>query len=826
MKKILLLIFTVFSVSLFAQMPKSNLPKAGTVSGKVIDKTTKEPLPYVNIIIKDAANKILTGGITNDNGTFSIKNIPEGKNTIEIQFIGYKTISKQVTINNKNRKINLGTISLIEDSTTLDEVEIRAETSTVVQKVDRKVINVGKDLTSAGTTASELLNNVQSVSVDSQTGGISLRGNSNVRVLVDGKPTNMSAAQLLKQIPSSSIKSIELITNPSAKYNPEGMSGIINIILNKNANMGFNGSVDLGVTTDYFTRFNGSTNMNYKTGKVNFFGNYGYNTGNNLNYGQIERPENNNVQQFRGNNANTSHLAKIGADIYINDKNTLSFYTTQNWFDAHSLSVPKIYENNVLTSHAPNDQKVDGSSSAYNVNYKIDFAKEGHNLEFESTYSYSDSPEKSISKDLVNSSTKLLNYFNTIKNEGENTLINLDYTNPISEKGKLEVGLEYRVNNTKNINTTDQEENTYLTDVNGVIITDVNGNPQITGTERIGNSSFNYDRKIYSGYINYGHNFGKVTMQLGARLEQYKIDGNFNLENEPSATVTDDIFSVYPSAFFTYNPSEKNQFQLSYSRRVDRPGIGQVNPIRQWSTPLITSIGNENLAPQFTNSLEINYTRKIKGGSLSFGTFYREINDAISRVTYKDPTDPNEVRQILSFANFDDTSSYGLEFSANYKVNNWWRLNSSMDFYSQKQFGTADLNNPNSARIEVQNETFNARISNNFKATKNLRFQLFAMYRGPGEDIQWKTKEMWMINTGASLTVLKGKGTINFRVNDIFNGMKFGFDSTRPYKQSGQFNWESQTTYLGFNYRFGGGKNKAKARRQRDNNEKQGGGMF
>ncbi|CAM1353304.1 TonB-dependent receptor domain-containing protein [Tenacibaculum insulae] len=827
MKKLLLIFLTVFSVNLFAQMPKSSLPKPGVVTGKIIDKTTKEPLPYVNIIIKDAANKILTGGITNDDGNFSIKNIPEGKSILEIQFIGYKTVSKPITVGNKNRKLNLGTILLAEDSTTLDEVEIRAETSTVTQKVDRKVINVGKDLTAAGTTASELLNNVQSVSVDSQTGGISLRGNDNVRVLVDGKPTNVSAAQLLKQIPSSSIKSIELITNPSAKYNPEGMSGIINIILNKNANLGFNGSVDMGVTTDHFTRFNGSTNMNYKTGKVNFFGNYGYNTGDNLNHGSIERPSNNSLQKFRGNNANTSNLVKIGADIYVNDKNTLSFYTTQNWFSANSLSRAKVFENNVLSSDAPNNQNVDGTSSNYNVNYKIDFEKEGHNLEFESTYSYSDNPENSTNKDLVNTSSKLLNYFNNIENDSENTLINLDYTNPISEKGKLEIGLEYRVNNTKNNNLTNQEENTYLTDVNGDVILDVNGDPQITGTERIGNSSFNYDRKIYSGYVNYGHQFGKVTMQLGARLEQYKIDGTFNLENETPAKVSDDIFSIYPSAFFTFNPSDKNQFQLSYSRRVDRPGIGQVNPIRQWSTPLITSIGNENLDPQFTNSLEFNYTRKIKGGSLSFGTFYRKISDAISRVTYKDPTDPNEVRQILSFANFDDTDSYGLEFSANYKVNNWWRLNSSMDFYSQKQFGTADLSNPNSARIEVQNETFNARISNNFRATKNLKFQLFAMYRGPREDIQWNVKEMWMINTGASLSVLKGKGTVSLRVNDIFKGMKFGFDATRPYAQKGQFNWESQTTYIGFNYRFGGGKNRAKARRQRDNNEKQGGGgMF
>ncbi len=175
---------------------------------------------------------------------------------------------------------------------------MRAETSTVVQKVDRKVINVGKDLTSAGTTASELLNNVQSVSVDSQTGQISLRGNSNVRVLVDGRPTNVPAAQLLKQIPSTSIKSVELITNPSAKYSPEGLSGIINIILNKNANLGFNGSVDSGVTAGHYVRYNGSTNLNYKTGKVNFFLNYGFNGGDQYNFGFVNRPGFNN-QDFR-----------------------------------------------------------------------------------------------------------------------------------------------------------------------------------------------------------------------------------------------------------------------------------------------------------------------------------------------------------------------------------------------------------------------------------------------------------------------------------------------------------------------------------------------
>ena len=257
---------------------------------------------------------------------FEIKEIPLGKSNLEVQYIGFKTFSKEINITNDNREINLGTILLNEDSATLDEVVIRAETSTVVQKVDRKVINVGKDLTASGTTASELLNNVQSVSVDSQTGVVSLRGNENVRILVDGKPTNISAAQLLKQIPSTSIKSIELITNPSAKYNPEGMSGIINIILNKNANMGFNGSLDTGVTGGHYVRYNTSTNMNYKTGKVNFFGNYGFNGGDNYNFGFVNRADANRLQNFIFKNNNQSHLVKVGADIYL-DKKKLCLFT-------------------------------------------------------------------------------------------------------------------------------------------------------------------------------------------------------------------------------------------------------------------------------------------------------------------------------------------------------------------------------------------------------------------------------------------------------------------------------------------------------------------
>lgn len=800
MKKIILLFILAFSVSTYAQMDKSKIAKPGIVSGKVIDQKSKEPLPYVNIVIKDSAKKIITGGITELDGKFRVKDIPEGISIIEIQFIGYKTFSRQINVTSRNRRINLGTVPLSEDSTTLDEVVVRAETSTVVQKVDRKVINVGKDLTSAGATASELLNNVQSVSVDSQSGNISLRGNENVRVLVDGKPTNIPASQLLKQIPSSSIKSVELITNPSAKYNPEGMSGIINIVLNKNANMGFNGSLNTGVEAGHYVRYNASTNMNYKTGKVNFFGNYGYNTGERYNFGYVNRAGVNN-QDFIFVNDNTSNLLKLGADVYLDKRNTLSFYTTLNWFDSNASGRAVITDGvGTVINHSPNLQNSESTNQTYNINYKHDFEKKGHNIEFEATFSKNDSPQRLDNSDLIDPNNGSLNYYNNINNNRKNTLVNLDYTNPISKNGKLELGLEYRVNETDNINVTNQVG--------------------------FNNSSFTYNRDIYSAYANYGHKFGKVTMQLGARLEQYEIKGVFNQVGQPTATVTDEIFTIYPSAFFTYNPSEKNQWQFSYSRRVDRPGIQQVNPIREWSTPLITSVGNPDLVPQFTNSLEINYTRRIKGGSLTFGTFYRNINDVINRATYKDPSDPSNVRQILTHANFEDTSAYGLELSSNYRVAKWWRANASMDFYSQKQFGTNDISNPSAPKREVTAEVFNARISNSFTVSNRLRLQLFAMYRGPVKDIQWNVEPMKMVNLGANLSVFKRKGNLTFRVNDIFNTMRFKFNSSTPFVQNGRFKWESRTAYIGFNYRFGGGKNRAKSRRQRDNNEKQGGGGF
>jgi outer membrane receptor protein involved in Fe transport len=775
------------------------LESPGSVTGKVVDKTTNEPLPYVNVIVKEA-NKFITGGITSDKGIFYIKNLDLKNYTVEIQFMGYKTVTRSITLSADNKNADLKTLAIEEDAIQLKGVDIISEKSTIEQKIDRKIINVGKDLISTGATAGEIMNNIPSVSVDPQTNSISLRGNSNVRVLIDGKPSNIDASQLLQQIPSSSIKQIELITNPSAKYNPEGMSGIINIVLNKNSKIGFNGSINNGVTFGKTPKLNSSFDLNYRSGKFNFYGNYGLNTGKQANNGFIKSEELNreNTQIFTFNNNNTSHLAKVGFDFNINDNNTLSFYTNQSFFKGNGKASTDVdYTNNSTNTDLLQlfENKNDDRSQTYNFDYKIKFKKEGSSLELEMNYNKNDGPENAIYTN-YNRDTGAINstFTNDVETIGENTIINLDYVNPLTETIKLELGLEHRNETT---------DNSLLRD----------SNP---------NSNFSYDRKISSAYATLGKQWKKWSFQAGARLEQYNIEAQFKEVSKADGTFKDDLLNVYPSTFLTYNPSDKNSFNLSFSRRVDRPSIGQVNPIREWSTATLDSQGNPDLIPQFTNSYEINYTRKTKIGSITSGIFYRRIEDEITRVIFTNPENPS--KQILSFDNFNDNEAYGIEVSGNLDFRKWWSANVSVDAYQKKVKGTIESSPGIYEFVEVNANTFNARINNTFKATKDLRFQLFGMYRGRDLSLQFNREAMWKMDVGTSYNVLKGSGTISARFSDIFNSMHFAFEGDRPYKSNGQFNWESQSVYLGFNYRFGSGKNKAIQRKQRDKNETQGGG--
>ncbi|WP_412464472.1 TonB-dependent receptor domain-containing protein [Flavobacterium mekongense] len=809
----LLLLLLVSNCTILIAQTNGN---PGVINGKVIDKNTKQPIPYVNISVMEDA-KLITGGITQENGNFTIKGLALKKYTIEVQFIGYKKLTQEVALSENNKTVNLNTIVLEEEAVQLAGVEIVKERSTIEQKIDRKVVNVGKDLIASGNTASEILNNVPTVSVDPQTKELSLRGNSNVRVLIDGKPSNIDAAQLLQQIPSSSIKQIELITNPSAKYNPEGMSGIINIILHKNSQEGFNGSINSGVTFGITPKTNSALNLNYKVGKVNFYTNYGLNHGKNANEGYINsyRPLFENKQEFGGDNLNTSHLVKLGMDYYIDEKNTISFYTNQNLVNGSGDGYTNINYSSLLLrdSEQLSDSETDNYTQTYDLAYKHDFDKKGETLDFQANFSNTDSPENSdyIFNQVNPNSTRVTT--NDIERDTDYLQINLDYVNPLSETVKLEVGAETRIQKiTNNFDETISEPS--------------------ESYNRVGNSNFVFTRNIHSFYTNIGKQWKKWSVQAGVRLEQYEIDGDFEnvvSSTTPSenindqSTIEDDIFAIYPSLFFNYKASDKDSFNFNFSRRVDRPSIGQISPIREWTTPLVESRGNPALEPQFTNSFEVNYTRTTKIGSVTAGVFYRQINDEIGRVIYKNPDNVNQ--DIISYDNFDDNNTVGTEISANLKLATWWSVNASSDAYFRTVKGTVqNANTQEQERAEADVVAFNIRMNHNFVATKKLRFNLFAMYRGRDLGLQFEREPMYRMDIGSTYTILKGKGSITARFNDVFETMNFAFDGNIPYRQTGAFYWESQTFYVGFNYMFGGGKNSAMQRKQRDQNETQGSG--
>ncbi len=814
MKRVILLfaLFLCSAHSTILAATNDNEPPIGSISGIVIDNDLKQPVAYAAIVIKsEDGTQTITGGITADDGTFEIKKLPEGTFVLEVQFIGYKTHTQKLIITKRNRKVNVGTITLTEETAKLDEVEVVAERTTIEQRVDRKVINVGKDLTTAGATASDIMNNIPSVNVDSQTGDISMRGNSNVRVMVDGKLSNVPVAQLLRQIPSTSIKSIELITNPSAKYNPEGMSGIINIVLHKNANIGFNGSITTGLTKGIEAKFNSSIDLNYRNGKFNFYGNYGNNIGKYVNNGTILRLDENSLQKFDFFNNNKSHLYKAGVDFYLNDKNTISVFTNQNIFDGKGEGITGVTYNNNLARNLTqffNDVS-DNTSQQYNFNYKLDFKKEGHNIELEVDHNTFESGQDANFRST--GATLFPDYMDFVDTDRTQTIANLDYVNPLDSISKIEVGLESR---------------NFETDVD-YSSTGLSPSPN-GGLVQTPSRDFVYNMDIYSAYATFSQNRQKWSYQIGVRIEDVEVKADTNTVR----AFTDKYTQFYPSAFLTYNPSEKNQWQVSYSKRVDRPGLGQVNPIREWATPLISSFGNPSLEPQFTNSYEMNYTRRIKNGSITAGIFYRSISDEINRAVYVDRLDFNKL--ILTFDNFDNTSAYGFELSTNYKPLKWWSINGSFDYYSQTQRGITESLNPDISNptedditienVEVDNNAWNLRMNNSFTVNKKLTLQAFGFYRGQNRTLQFEIRPMYFVNLGARYSFAQGKGTLSFNYNDIFNTMRFAFDGQRPYLQEGGFNWESNNVYVGLNYRFGGGKYRAKQRKRRDSNTKQSSG--
>lgn len=798
-KYLTLSLLLTLSVNSWAQQPAAG---NGTVKGKVTEKSTKNAVGFASVAIL-ANGQIISGDLTDEDGVFTIANLPNTQVEVSVEYIGFKTYKNTIDLSTE-KTIDLGTISLETDEEVLSEVVIQAERSTMEQLVDRKVIKVGKDLSTAGASASEIMNNIPSVNMD-QDGNISMRGNQNVRILIDGKPTQLDPKTLLKQIPSNSIDKIELITNPSAKYNPEGMSGMINIVLKKNMQNGFNGSYNGNITFARVPKFNQGIDLNYRQGKINFFGNYGYTDHKAYNWGVMEQLDDNSLQKFDIVNDNKTHTFKVGFDFFANQKNTFSFYTNQTFSDGIGTVGNTILYPNNNPLYQTDQYSGANKTQIYNAAYKKAFAKPNQTLDFEVNYNKTNDDQSGYFGIAGNSPT---NYNDNSNNTVEAVQANLDYVHPFNDKSTLELGAEYRTTTIFNYYNT---------------------------TNAIANKTdFSYDVDIASAYATFGSKFTKWSYQLGARLEKYEVNADYTIANTKDG-FKDDYLTIYPSAFVSYTPTQTDFLQLSASRRVDRPNAWQTRPIRDYSTPRVVQVGNPELRPQFTNSIEFNYT-KVLGvkGSITLGTYYRMIDDPIERTFYLDTSTPEaiaEKKMVMSYGNFDESTAYGAELSSNYKITKWWDVQPSVEYYFRNQRGVVTVLNPVTGegeleQREIDNGVFNSRLNNNFKITNQLRASLFGFYRGKANSVTGQMNPMYKMDLGVRYNFWNNAANISLRFNDVFNTMKASFEGDSPYRQTGEFTWESQSLYVGFQYMFGTGKNKAVQRKQRDNNEVQKSGGF
>lgn len=769
-----------------------NLQDKGKISGKVIDSELKIPVEYATIVLYRAADSGMVNGMaTNAKGEFSFA-VPEyGKYNLKIEFIGYKTRHFQdIEISAKNSGVNIGTVSLEPSLKNVGQVEVQGERGQMQLALDKKVFNVEKDLSSTGGSATQVLQNVPSVTVDMD-GVVSLRGSSNVRILVDGKPssiTGSSRAAILEQIPASSIESIEVITNPSAKYDAEGMSGIINIVLKKQKKSGLNGLFSLNAGTR--NKYTGSANLNYGTGKFNFFGGYDARYDESGMNGEFNRfgLENGDTiytlkQTTTGLFTGLSHNIRLGADFSINSNNALTVSGSYRKGDRNNNSEILYRQFDSLDNPASvfrRFNETDDSDQAfdYNLNYKRSFEKKGQSLSADVIYSESDENSEGDNTqriynldDTPSSDTPVLQKTLT-KNAQKNLSAQADYVHPFNEKSKLETGWKSSLREAD-------------ADLQFLTYSDSAGDYE--DAEGLSNH-FIYKEQIHAGYASYSNGFGKFSYQAGIRVEHTETDPRLINTNEHYPTA---YTSFFPSVFLARDLPKNNRLQVSYSRRINRPSFHMLNPFSDYSDPLNIRVGNPFLRPEMIDAYEIGHMKYWDKASFNSTVYYRVVNDVFRRVIRVD----DENVSTLRFENLDKAQMYGVEGVFNSPLLSWWRINTSVNVFHIFTEG-GDLGNSN-------NISYNGRLSSNMTIWKSTDLQVMGNYRGPFSTPQARIKSMYFVDLGFKKDILKNKASVTLRVSDVFNTQRFRIKTDGPnFDINGFFKRESQNVYVGFTYKL------------------------
>ena len=802
MKYCILPLFLCLNLAVFAQR-QGGIPSKITISGKVIDQETQQPLEYATITFTNPKRPdLVQGGITDAKGKFNISIFP-GNYALKVEYISFEPISQAPKAYTTPQ--DLGTFELSIAENLLDEVQLVGERTEVEIRLDKRIYNVGKDITVRGGSVADVLDNVPSVSVDID-GNVALRGNDNVRILINGKPSGLvgiSGPEGLRQLPAESIEKVEVVTSPSARYDAEGTAGILNIILKKEELEGVNGTFSANAGYPKNNRI--SANMNWRTRKINIFTTATYSDRWNLGTGYDDNEYFNGAapSTFLEENdeferGNSSVFSRLGLEYYINDQSSLilsGFYREREGGNSSLNELVELSSKRDVLSRTTRDRFEDeiDASFQYSADYTNKFDDKGHELT--ARFQYEESAEEEISSIEAQSTfpNPIPPSFEKIDNleDQKRMLLQADYVWPIDEKTQFELG--YRGN-----------FNTQKTDYQVAFLDD--------GTPIIDTNLSNvlvYKEFVNAAYTQFGKKTGKFSYLLGLRMEHSNIQIDQRTTNDYTQKKYTDWF---PTANFSYELNENENFTLGISRRLRRPRSRFINPFPSRSSITNLFVGNPDLNPTYTGAFDLGYLKRWEKYTFNGSVYYQKststftfINvDTGERVAISgNPNDPDSPQVIVPVlkrfpVNLAENNRIGVEFNLTYTPSRRVRLNGNFNLFNSETLGSYE-----GTSFDATNLSWFARMNASIRLPKKYNIQFRGFYRGPSVTAQSRSKSFYFFSGAINKEILKDKGSLSLRLSDLFNTSRFRNETfTDSFTSYTEYQRRQPTYTLSFTYRL------------------------
>ncbi len=762
-----------------AQRPQANYSLQGTIRGKVKEAAHKIPMEYTNVALYRQRDSVMVDGkITDKAGKFLFERLKPGKYYLAVHFIGFDTkYIHNIIINKNHPSVDVGTVYLEAASHTLGDVEIKGEQRHVQYKLDKKVINVTKDLTASAGSAVDVLENVPSVDVDLE-GNVTLRGSSSFTVLIDGKPSILEGNDALRQIPSAAIERIEIITNPSAKYDPDGVGGILNIILKKNKKLGLNGMVNLSVSTR--NKYRGDVQLSYRTGKINWYAGV---DGNLREFNIMVQSEDRTwfddttyrFTDIEGTRTRKGYGFLGGFDYYLTPKSTLSVsgkagkygFGMENFSDREIYTLPAVSKEYSM-SHSLSDRA--GGYYQGTLNFEHKFDDLGQKLDIMINYNRKNGNDREDQSDFLtdslwNDPEFLLSKIMTLQTDTNSDLrVKADYSKPIGTKGMLEAGYQSRIYRQSG----DYVYRDFDTATGDWLDNDAMSN------------FINFKRDIHGGYISYGNSLGNFGYQLGIRGEYTFRDVQ---NSDTAAHFIINRFDYFPSIHLSYLFKKELQLYGSYSKRIRRPRERQLDPFPMVIDPYNTRTGNPQLEPEYIDSYELGVQKTLGRSFVSLESYYRINKNKITRIKEVQP----DGTMLHTYQNLNKDYSLGAELMANLSVTKRFNLNTTLNFYSYRLDGNID------GEDIVSNSTnWSAKVNGLFRFKNNFRVQLMGIYRSPTVTLQGHRKGFVYTNLAVRKSFFKRKLSATLMVRDLLRTARFeSYSESDNFYSHSTFNHES-----------------------------------